>query len=95
MKSNSISYLKSLRMKEILSSYDLYKGGYVTNLERTINDLKTTLTEDDYNKLLNSYKQYRDDLINIFSRSNLIWVDLNKKIPSIDIDENIFEDIDI
>ena len=74
------------KMKDILSSYDLYKGGLTSDLEKFIFKLKE--------KLSDAYKKYRDYVVRIFSNSKLIFVHLNEKIPTIELDEHIFEDLD-
>lgn len=82
------------KMKDILSSYDLYKGGLTSDLEKFIFKLKDKLSEKDYSGLLDAYKKYRDYVVRIFSNSKLIFVHLNEKIPTIELDEHIFEDLD-
>ncbi len=93
---NDIFYKKLSVLKQIMNSYDLYKGGLCSDLEKIIYKLKSTLKDDDYKELLSAYNRYIDYILGVFASSRLVKVDFRDDIPTIDYSalNDVFNDLE-
>ncbi len=94
---NKLIYKKFLTLKNVLYSYEIYKGGFKSLLEKEIDKLKLKLSEEEYNNLQTAFNDYQEYIINIFANTRRVFVKLEdtKKLQQVNFDDlnNIFEDI--
>ncbi len=94
---NNIISKKLNALQNIFNSYEIYKGNYKSLLEIEINNLKSKLSEEDYNNLVSGFQTYKQYIFNVLACTRRVFIKLSEeeqKQSDFSNLDNIFEDLE-
>lgn len=94
---NNIISKKLNALQNIFNSYEIYKGNYKSLLEIEINNLKSKISEEDYNNLVAGFQTYKQYIFNVFACTRRVFIKLSEeeqKQSDFSNLDNIFEDLE-
>lgn len=81
-------------LKEIIKSYENYKGKTTSRLEQELYKIQNKLTKQEFERLLKAFNDYTEYILIQIANTKKVYVQVDKNYNEFEDLQKVFEDLD-